>query len=299
MRYLVALFGAAPPGSFVELRCRYGTGMRQSFIHVADLEAVERATVAEAPTTDVFVGVLPRRRRGGRRADVVSSGNVLWIDCDATSSSSAVRRFRLAPSIIVESGSPGHVHAYWLLDEAIEVQVIETLNVRLATALGGDARSTDAARILRPPSLNHRERPPASVRLARCDAVCRYSVASIAAELPDENGLWGPHSRARSNRVLAVRADPLTDIEPEVYVEVLAGLRVPRSRKVLCPFHEDGHPSLHVYRGARRGWYCFGCGRGGSIYDFAAALWGIRPRGRGFIAIKRALLTALVAAPPT
>ena len=31
-------------------------------------------------------------------------------------------------------------------------------------------------------------------------------------------------------------------------------------------------PSLHVYRDAERGWYCYGCQQGGSVHDFAAQL---------------------------
>jgi hypothetical protein len=43
--------------------------------------------------------------------------------------------------------------------------------------------------------------------------------------------------------------------------------------------HEDRTPSLHVYGDPERGWFCFGCGRGGSIYDFAALLFGRGTRG--------------------
>ncbi|MGH2886099.1 MAG: CHC2 zinc finger domain-containing protein [Solirubrobacteraceae bacterium] len=48
---------------------------------------------------------------------------------------------------------------------------------------------------------------------------------------------------------------------PPVYFERLTGLRVGRSGKPRCLFHDDRVPSLHVYREPERGWYCFGCGR--------------------------------------
>jgi hypothetical protein len=35
--------------------------------------------------------------------------------------------------------------------------------------------------------------------------------------------------------------------------------------------------------------HCFGCGRDGSIYDFAAALLGRGTRGQDFIALRREL----------
>jgi hypothetical protein len=71
-----------------------------------------------------------------------------------------------------------------------------------------------------------------------------------------------------------------------VYVHALTGQRVGRSRKVSCPLHQDRTPSLHAYETAEQGWYCFGCGRGGSIYDLAAALYGLSPRGSDFARLR-------------
>jgi hypothetical protein len=67
---------------------------------------------------------------------------------------------------------------------------------------------------------------------------------------------------------------------------VLLGLDVGRSRKVRCPFHDDRTPSLHVYPSPEQGWYCFGCGRGTSIYDMAAAAWGMDTRGQAFLELR-------------
>ncbi len=72
------------------------------------------------------------------------------------------------------------------------------------------------------------------------------------------------------------------------------GQSVGRSRKVHCPLHGDDTPSLHVYRDARGGWFCFGCGRGGTVYDLAAALWGRELRGRGFAALRADLHALLI-----
>lgn len=83
--------------------------------------------------------------------------------------------------------------------------------------------------------------------------------------------------------------DPLLRVEPARYVEALAGLSVSRHRKVQCPFYDDRTPSLHVYREPDRGWFCFGCGRGGSVYDFAALLWGRETRGADFALLRSEL----------
>ena len=41
-------------------------------------------------------------------------------------------------------------------------------------------------------------------------------------------------------------------------------------------------------------WCCFGCGRGGSIVDFAAALWGMSTKGRDFLALRDRLARELL-----
>jgi hypothetical protein len=46
---------------------------------------------------------------------------------------------------------------------------------------------------------------------------------------------------------------------------------------------------MHVYGDPERGWYCFGCGRGGSIYDLASLLWQRETHGRDFIELRREL----------
>jgi len=84
-------------------------------------------------------------------------------------------------------------------------------------------------------------------------------------------------------------SDPLRLVPPPVYFERLTGLRVGRSGKLRCLFHDDRSPSLHVYREPARGWYCFGCGRGGSIYDLAALLSGRETRGPDFSELRREL----------
>ena len=83
--------------------------------------------------------------------------------------------------------------------------------------------------------------------------------------------------------------DPVLLVPPPVYFERLTGLRVGRSGKLRCLFHDDQHPSLHVYAEPERGWYCFGCRRGGSIYDLAALLSDRSTRGPGFRELRREL----------
>ncbi|HLI60782.1 MAG TPA: CHC2 zinc finger domain-containing protein [Solirubrobacteraceae bacterium] len=239
--------------------------------------------------TDVYVGVLPRLRRGGGRDDLVRGGAVLWADCDTPQSVAALRAFRPAPALVVASGTG--CHGYWRLSAPATLDDIHDANRCIAAALGADSSCTDPARILRPPtSLNHKRRPPVPVVVERCRAGDRHPLTDIVGGVPEM-------SRASAPAEGWPAADVLRTISPRRYVEQLAGVPVPRHGKIACPFHDDGTPSLHVYDEPERGWYCYGCGRGGSLYDFAAELWpDTGTRGHDFITLRRRLIHALLAA---
>ena len=288
-RFLRALYGRAPAGLLVELRIRRAGGMTQRFVPIAGLEVVERMVRQCAIETDVFVGVLPRRREAGTRLDLASRGDVLWVDCDGRAAVRALERFEPGPALVVRSGSESNCHAYWLLDEPISLSEIECANRRLARALGADVASADAARILRPPrSQNHKRRPPSPVRLVVCEPAPRRLEAVIDA-LPDDPE--PPSADAR--RLRSGEDDPLRRLDPAVYVERLTGQVVGPGRKVRCPLHDDEVPSLHVYADPHRGWYCFGCRRGGSVYDLASLMWKRPARGTAFRALRRDLMRLL------
>jgi hypothetical protein len=103
-------------------------------------------------------------------------------------------------------------------------------------------------------------------------------------------------SPARSLADASLTDDPLRWVPPPVYFERLTGLQVGPSGKLHCLFHDDRSPSLHVYREPGRGWYCFGCGRGGSVFDLASLLWGRGTRGPDFVELRRKLERLLL--PP-
>ena len=90
--------------------------------------------------------------------------------------------------------------------------------------------------------------------------------------------------------------DYLRTIPATEYVPALTGSAVGPDLKAECPFHEDWRPSLHCYRDPVRGWFCFQCGRGGSIYDLGAFLYGITPRGADFHRLRQRLATELLGA---
>ncbi len=168
-RFLDALYGPARSGLLVELRLRAGAGMTQRFLPVDRLDEVRQVVLELAPQTDLYVGVLPRWRAQGARRDVGGGARVVWADCDGDGAVRALAAFRRPPSIIVRSGSGGNRHAYWLLDRRATVAEVQRANRRLALALGADAGSAEAARILRPPAtLNHKHAAPVPVVLEVC-----------------------------------------------------------------------------------------------------------------------------------
>ena len=145
-----ALYRSAPAGSLVEVRFRLGEGMGRRFVEVGLLDRLVGTVLSLASRTDVYVGVVPRRRRGGGRRDLVERAAVVWVDCDSDAAVVALRRFRPLPGMVVGSGSGQNCHAYWFLDEPVELDVVERVNRRLAGALNADLVCADAARILRP-----------------------------------------------------------------------------------------------------------------------------------------------------
>jgi hypothetical protein len=296
-RFLDALYHCAPAGSFVEVRFRVSSGMGQRFHRATELERVADTIVALASRTDVYVGVIARRRRGGARGDLVGVSRVVWADCDTPQSAAALTALRLRPAMVVASGSGENCHAYWFLDEPAELERVEHLNRRLALALDADARSADAARILRPAgSLNRKHSPPVPVGLLDLRAR-EVTLADLERNLPEET-VTESASRPSRGRARGEPVDRLLLVSPAVYVLRLTGQHVGRSRKVHCPFHEDRTPSLHAYEDPDRGWYCFGCGRGGTIYDLAALVWQRDTRGSNFLALRRELEASMVTRHP-
>jgi hypothetical protein len=255
-RFLDALHGCAPPRSLIEVRFRLGPGMGQRFLPAERLGQVADRIASLSASTDVFVGVIARARRGGSRSDLVQRAAVVWVDCDDRASVAALARFRPPPNIVVAS-SGSNRHAYWLLDEPARIEETEQINHRLAIALGADPNCGDGARIMRPAgSTNRKHSPPTAVPLLACDENARVALADLTARLAPHPAPTGHRAIARPR---ALSSDPLLALAPRVYVERLLGQPVGRSGKVRCPFHEDGTPSLHVYPEPGRGWYCYGC----------------------------------------
>lgn len=291
--YLAALLGPHPDYELLEIRYRRATeGMAHCFHAADDLDTAARIIAELGAHTDVYVGAAPRSQRCGSRRAVQHSW-VVWADCDDRNSTERLMRFEPAASIVVRSGSAHARHAYWLLDTPLPPDALEFANRRLAVALAADLRSTDAARILRPPGTHNFKHRPAVPVVVEHLALQRLDPHAVLAHTPR---LDAPAGAQRTPAKTTGTDEPLRRIAPDTYVRALLGVDVPRSRKIRCPFHDDHTPSLHVYETAEGGWYCFGCGAGSSIYDMAAAVYGLGTRGADFVELRRRLTTLML--PP-
>lgn len=292
LAYLRMLAGPGDPTRFLDFRWRRPGGvMRRRFICTERLQDAVRLVGALAARNDVYVGVAPRDGNSHGGLGAIGSCHLAFVDSDRASTVRALSVFLPAPSMVIASGTPGHHQIYWQLQRPCAPGELQSANRRLALALHGDPACADAARILRPPqTFNHKHSPPTPVTLLALAGEERCSLSELIAGLPPDPA---PQRDARASpaprRGRSALDTQLLAIPAAEYVRVLAGRTPNREGKVLCPFHQERDPSLQLY--ADGGFYCFGsgCGAGGSIFDFAARLWGISPRGVGFIQLRERL----------
>jgi hypothetical protein len=301
LTYLRILADGSRPNQFFDLRYSPPAGvMRRRYVSVLRLQQIAQRITELAPVADVYVGAALRdRARKGKSA--ISGSHLLYIECDDPAAGERLEDFACSPSMVIASGSPGHLHLYWRLRERVSTDMIESTNRRLALGLNGEPACTDIVRMLRPPrTLNHKHTPPAPVRLLEHDASARYALADVLARLPhdpqprDELPAGSGVRRGRTALDRELLAIPAAE-----YVRVLAGREPDRAGKVLCPFHEETEPSLQLYPDAT--FYCFGarCRKGGTIFDFAAALWGTGTREHDFLKLRRRLARTFGLTAPT
>jgi RepB DNA-primase from phage plasmid/CHC2 zinc finger len=301
-RYLQTLAAADPEGRFLELRYRRAVGMGQQFVPAVDVDAAARIARRLGACSDTYVGVALRDRPAGGRSAVTGS-RVVFVEVDAQASRRLLERAPRPPSMTVQSGTPGHLHAYWLLSRPLAGAEVNAANRKLAYRVGGDLASVDESRILRPPeTLNFKHEPPRPVVLESLHPDRVYELRDLI------RGLDDPPAVSPATRPRATLAPPRRDgsdsegvhgvlraIPTAVYVQRLTGLEPNQEGKVSCPWHEDRTPSLHLYPDGE--WCCFGCRRGGTIYDFAGALWGMETKGRAFVELRARLADTLGISP--
>jgi RepB DNA-primase from phage plasmid/CHC2 zinc finger len=223
---------------------------------------------------EVFCTPLTRREPRAGRAGGILPGRCAWVDIDEPTNLDRLRAFAPRPHLVVYSGSGG-AHAFWRLAVPLPAKEVEAVNRKLAHHLGADLGSTDRTRIMRLPGHNRKAGRPC--RIVFCDLASPAKDGErLVAGLEDPDPPPPPPDSAVLRRwVRWNAADDARRIAPPVYFWLLARVAVPeRGGDVRCPLpdHDERNPSCRVYPTPERGWICFGCQRGGTIYDFASLM---------------------------
>jgi hypothetical protein len=151
------------------LELRALPGKKRRFCELADTATVGAFCKSSAKQNVYFA--VATRDGGGTKAHIKDIP-AAWCDLDfkdvpEKEATKRLKAFAYPPTFIVRSG--GGFQAYWQFKEAYhkeDIESVEELNRRIASALGGDQNACDASRTLRvPETLNHKYSPP---RMARC-----------------------------------------------------------------------------------------------------------------------------------
>lgn len=268
------------------------------YLEAGDAYALCRLTgMARGRGEEVFATPMPRdRAEPGKRA--VSAGSVVWVDLDGADGNTLREIARLKPHLWVASGAGQHL--YWRLTDDLPPVEVEELNRRLCHRLGGDPACCEYGRIMRLPGTFNQRRGQ-WCRIVRTDrSRAPVDPEAIRAALPDPDPPKPVSPNGRPGDGHSVGDDELQLIAPPAYFLALCGLRVPdHGGMVKCPLpdHDDAYASCQVYGEAEQGWWCFGCSRGGRIYDLASLMsggaWGRELRGDAFRSVRETVAAAV------
>ena len=200
------------PGDFVDLRAiqpnRAPIARRLPAIDLPAIEGFAR-THADA---NIYFGVATRATTSSGTLENCRALGALFVDIDfkdyqngEDEARACLASFPLSPSIVVATG--GGLHAYWVLDEPIELSSggaprAKHLLRALAQAVGGDLRVAEPARVLRlPGTRNVKYSPPRDVEIEILAAERRYRLADLDAALPEtgDEGAASGEARGRGD----------------------------------------------------------------------------------------------------
>src|SRR5438270_13753907 len=102
-RYLQVVAGPSPTGGLIEIRSPNPAGtMRQTFTPATRPDLAANTITRLAAHTDVYVGVLLRRRRSGGR-DACARSHIAFIEIDRPDGADRLAGYRCPPTMIIRS----------------------------------------------------------------------------------------------------------------------------------------------------------------------------------------------------
>lgn len=167
---------------YLALKSKTGAFQQHFFEWPAELPRIEAFIEANKDTYDVYFGPALYREKEVSKRSIIGS-YCFWIELDHDEPPAAPPEVDIpGSSIQIQSSTTYHRHIYWLLEEMVDVQVLESVNRSLSYILGADHSGWDATQILRPfGTLNHKRKTTVTV-LQYTDIV--YSAAAIQTGLP-------------------------------------------------------------------------------------------------------------------
>lgn len=174
---------------YIEIRTIAGKNVKRYFYHTNEIKQLteQLSNSPEFKNVNTYFGVCPRDSLKGTEKNVKQI-NSLWVDIDVhneaerVSKLNALKRFKIPPSIIVDSGH-GY-HAYWLFDHPYPINTeTDRLNVReclkgLIGALNADKARKDLSSILRVPGSDNvkDKKNPKKVKIISSNLDARYTM---------------------------------------------------------------------------------------------------------------------------
>jgi RepB DNA-primase from phage plasmid len=271
---------ATRAGERVALSVISGAGAyASSFALPVELDQAVR-WVEERASTDqtVSVGVASLSEAGGRRLAESSARarpragehtGYAWVVADLDLKDGQERdtlhaqlgRFPHPPTLLASSGRG--LHAWWRLEEMVDVEAGRALCQDLARALSGDPGAADEGRCLRlPGTFNPKERVRCLATLLEHEQHRMYAAATLTASACELSPRPAPPA-PRPRRVL-VELRPDLDAAEQLRqghdladeLDRIAGPR--RLGKWRCPAGHDNTASLGLHRDDPQRWVCFG-----------------------------------------
>lgn len=201
-RFVAAIFD---PGDLVEIRILpAGKQIYTKVEKITDLAGqLQFANEADGSRQNIYIGVNPRKRKGGEAKDVALA-RVLVADfdhCSPEQTSEQIKKAKLPePSMIVDSGHG--THAYWRLAEPMsDLGLWTRAQKQLIKLLGSDPVIHDPPRILRLPGFYNVKNEPVP-----CVVVSTNRVSYTHAAIVGLEETW-PAVEQRESEPLATAKD--------------------------------------------------------------------------------------------
>ena len=179
------------PKELVEVRCfgnrESGFAPKSFFWRAADLpNHAQELGALNRQGVNIYAGILPRLRDGGKTDKDAAAGWVVWADFDDIEPRAAWKQATghglPRPTAVIASGHGAHL--FWGLTDPAEPADLSNLVADVAAHLDADPSVKNPSRILRLPGFVNHKPPIADCVLLHSDPALRYDFNRLRAVVP-------------------------------------------------------------------------------------------------------------------